>query len=275
MNQFNSFWTFSMATFVLGVLLMVSNAQAQTPSFPPPPPPPVSMGFEAPPPPPNEVTLIPYNDRGKWGYCDTLGNLVYKPTFQEASFFYPIMLGGQRKQMANVITKWGENRMLVSGELLLPRKMDYQRSFYSKTTSNTTFLVREKGKYGIYELNKGMIVPAEYDSLCTPCHSSSWTLLKQKGEDTYRRYNSETLELETEQYVSLECYRHPYDKIDVATTADGRHYRLRGNKLEQITEEELATYIPEEEFLISRGADNDRVIYSESPPPDLVRKMGK
>lgn len=240
MNKRTSPSTLSLLASILLILLMVTKVQAQ-----------------APPPPPVNVMLIPYNDRGDWGYCDTLGNLVYKPSFKEASFFYSSTLGDQRVQMANVTTKWGENRLMATGKLLLPKKLDYQRGFYTTTDPNTTFLVIKKGKYGVYDLNEGMILPAKYDSLCAKCEYSSWVLLKKEGEDAYRRYNPETRELEEQQYVKLGRYLHRYSSFDIATTTDGLHYRLKEGELLQVTDEVLATYTNDENTFMDVAADWD------------------
>lgn len=38
----------------------------------------------------NPAFLIPYNDHGKWGFSDTLGNVKIEPEFEAVSFFFDI-----------------------------------------------------------------------------------------------------------------------------------------------------------------------------------------
>ncbi|MEO0728630.1 MAG: WG repeat-containing protein, partial [Bacteroidota bacterium] len=52
--------------------------------------------------------LIPYNDHGEWGYCDTLGNIQIKPQYKSAYFFNARTIGEAEVYLSAVETKWGQ-----------------------------------------------------------------------------------------------------------------------------------------------------------------------
>lgn len=42
----------------------------------------------------NPGLLIPYNDRGKWGWSDTVGNILIKPEYSSTQFFFDLRVFG-------------------------------------------------------------------------------------------------------------------------------------------------------------------------------------
>jgi hypothetical protein len=110
--------------------------------------------------------FIPFNDHGKWGYCDTLGNIQIKPSLDEAGFFRPYRMGDLAVYYASVATKAGTNLMLSDGDLLLPKKYRMVKPILGllpKEKDVPVFIVEKKGKHALYHPQEGLLSKFTFD----------------------------------------------------------------------------------------------------------------
>lgn len=218
--------------------------------------------------------LVPFNDHGKWGYCDTLGKLQIQPAYQSASFFYSTKIGVEQQYVSKVKTAHGENMLTVDGELVLPAKFDLVDNIHSKAMPNSLFLVKKKGKYGIFEHGKGLLVPAKYDSLSMGFAFSTIYLLKHKKDATYRRFDPETLELKSTDIVDLGVFYYGYNMVEVVTKSDGSHYELQNNELILIDPVKFAEYEDIDDVLLEEMPDDWNSSFNWEGPKPTAEELG-
>lgn len=137
---------------------------------------------------------VPYNDHGKWGWCDTLGNITIAPVFQKTDFFHPHELDdGSYDFIAEVYTLAGRNYYSLADGLIHPKKHGLFRQGYSFNDSISTdsydIIQDRKGRYGLKSEDRGILINPKYDSLDLEALSRKTILLKKSGRDTWFRFN--------------------------------------------------------------------------------------
>lgn len=124
--------------------------------------------------PPDKQLLIPYFSTGKWGYCDTLGNVIAPPIFDSVGFYHVDQASGTALA---VYKKRGRLGMVSSQQnVVIPAEYD---EINTKSLAGFV-LVRKKKKLGIYNILGALIVPPEYDSLVT--YFNQFGILAKKGK---------------------------------------------------------------------------------------------
>jgi len=97
--------------------------------------------------------LIPYNN-GKWGWCDTLGNIKIKPKYNKTTFFYK---PENSLPEAYVEINGNKNYYIYGKGLKVPKEYSNEkRIYYTDEKGNSKddlILIRFKNKYGIYEMS--------------------------------------------------------------------------------------------------------------------------
>lgn len=134
--------------------------------------------------------LIPFNDHGKWGYADTSGTIRVKPHFKQTGSFNSIHVNNKRHTMADVTTKYGENLLTENMKLIFPKKSHILEitDFKKKRNSYKSFyLLEQKGKIGLMDLEGRVLVPMEYDSAFYIYNS---LFFKKAEEMFYKEFNS-------------------------------------------------------------------------------------
>jgi hypothetical protein len=185
---------------------------------------------------------IPFNDHGKWGYCDTLGTLQIEPAYESASFFYPMNIGAEKYFVSRVETSRGNNLVMSNGELVFPAKLDFVDNIYSKASPNNLFLLRKKGKYGVFKYGESWVMPAKYDMMGSGFDFSSMYLFKREKDNTYQRFYPETLELKETDIIDVGVFYHGFNTVEVVTKTDGSRYEVQNAELIPIDLAKYAEY---------------------------------
>lgn len=201
--------------------------------------------------------LIPYNDHGEWGFCDTLGNIQIDPAYEKATFFFPFSLAKERIAVSRVQTKDGRNLLQTKGELLFPAQLDYHGSINSTIAPNTLFILKRKDKYGIYEQDKGWLIRPVYDTLAHRFSFSKWFLFKRDKADTYDRFSADNHSMEATDIVDVGIYFHKYNVVEVVTKRDSSRYEIRDDKLVLIDPEEFSQYEDMGDTMLEEVPDDD------------------
>ncbi|MEL7425749.1 MAG: WG repeat-containing protein [Bacteroidota bacterium] len=200
--------------------------------------------------------LIPYNDHGEWGYCDTLGNLQINPQYEAANFFYSTYISAEEVYLSVVKNKWGQALLKSDGKLLLPKKTHRARNLYTGAAPRgTVYLLQKKEKYGIYQLGEGWLVKPTLDSLY-PRSYNNWMLLKASDAPTFSRFNLETLQLEPTEIVAVREYWGSLGTANVATTQDGQLHRLTKEGMIPVKAEELTDYEDMNDVMLEEVPDD-------------------
>jgi len=237
---------------LLPVLLTAQNV---------PPPPPLPPGVKSHP----ALLYIPYNDHGKWGWCDTLGNVTIPAKYEASRFFYPNKdEAGNPVIMAEVSTKVGKNYLVIGNGLMYPKKYgiasNWKISFPDSVTKEKFYYIKDKrGRYGLLSLSEGVVVKPTYDEISHEMAFYGLILLRKKGATCYDRYDMASRKMLTSDIVSHKVYRthekgkNPYyisEFINVITHAGGRLSSLaRHGVLEPFTMKDNTEYAPNDMFI--------------------------
>jgi len=128
--------------------------------------------------------LVPYRDADKWGYADTLGQIIIPCKYQEANLFDYNETSPQLPAAA--IVKLDGRLMAINenGNILVPPK--YESITINHTHDGLSFIVENKfGKKGVYQNGKELI-PCIYEQI-TPDANDSYLVQKN---DLYGMINS-------------------------------------------------------------------------------------
>lgn len=179
--------------------------------------------------------LIPYNNHGKWGWCDTLGKVIIAPKYKKVNFFY------KRNNIysASITTEAGTNRYVINKGLVVPENSAIVSKLYLSDTSikGEFYIVKNKlDKIGIYESNtKKFVVPIEYDSYPRYFSSQHLILLKKEGELTYDRFIPKLQEVVPTDIVKVSEYMSFGDRYEqsiiVTEHIEGYHSKLKNGTL--------------------------------------------
>lgn len=217
---------------------------------------------------------VPYNDRGSWGYCDTLGVIQLKPRFESAGFFYLRRFGKDLYEYSSQVeTRWGENMIRPDGKLILPKKTQELRQLSNTSRRGKIFLLKVKEHYGIYDLDEGWLAKARFDSLY-PRSYHNWMLLKEDDAPTFTRFNLETLHPEATEIVAVQEFWGDLGTVNIATTVDGKTYKLTKTGMDPISAEELARYEDTNNLFLEEVADDWFTNYSWRGPRPRAEELG-
>lgn len=173
-------------------VLLSLNGQNLSFSTPPPPPPPgvdsawtpTTKGDI------NYLLLIPFNDHGKWGWSDTLGNIVIQPKFKQARFFYQTVVENKVYYNASVTTHGGRNLFTAEKGLMVPESYELLRSIDQHLPSGRQLVRNTDRKYGLYlSATERLITKTFYDTVSWEAISRDVILLKNRSDKTYMMYS--------------------------------------------------------------------------------------
>ncbi|MEL6942908.1 MAG: WG repeat-containing protein, partial [Bacteroidota bacterium] len=151
----------------------------------------------------DRLLYIPYNEYGKWGWCDTLGNIVIEPKYLLTDFFHKSRY--KNKLLAQVDTKSGINFIDKNGRLIIPKRFKTGEKFYQKYENTSgeienreLLLIENKSsKKGLYDLvSESVVVPVKYDSIFSINHSGVGHIYIKGQEQTLLKLEEGSFRLE-------------------------------------------------------------------------------
>jgi hypothetical protein len=202
--------------------------------------------------------LIPYNNNGKWGWCDTTGKVLIEPQFLEVGFFYRSAYN-ENEFEAYAKTELGRNRYnSVSGILVPVNYLIETEITHSGDNRNATkrwFLVRsENNKLGIFETTqKKLVVGTDWDDAITDSEFENISYLKKNPEKTYFSYNRSTGLLTKTDFDSIFQRQDPDEQNDyyfsynwffkhkngaISKLVNGKHVELTAYQKRMLFEDE-------------------------------------
>lgn len=160
------------------------------------------------------ATLVPFNSNGTWGWADTLGNVVIKPTYNRTWFFTYDQVKEESVYYAPVKTDAGQNFLLADIGLACPPKYtilngDLHFTLDSKDDIACYNIIQnDKQKISIYDaIKQRMVVKPTYDSLSRYALQENVILLKRHNETTFRYYSTFKKELLKSDIVAINQYK--------------------------------------------------------------------
>lgn len=151
--------------------------------------------------------LIPFNDHGEWGYSDTLGKILIKPSFPEVHFFGPKKMGDGSVYLAKVFTSAGENFLLPNGDLLLPKKFNWIKQIMDLIPDEKgmpLFIVEKKGKHALYHPQNGLIGKFRFDAFQKSQASETPLYLRDRKTKTYQEFEPKKQSFKPTPYSKIE-----------------------------------------------------------------------
>jgi hypothetical protein len=201
--------------------------------------------------------LIPYNDDGKWGWSDTLGNVLIKPKYKEAGFFYK-QRSSNNYHFARVKTKVGRNFHVENKGLLINKKYAVAKGYRitnlpdSTTQDNsfTLYLVQcKKKKTGIYSTTRGkLILAAKYDTINEYGLRERIILVKTKEASTFQYFDLKNHTLTNTGITKISKYKEPDLKTVRGRKFTIAHYQDKSIKLLTNGEMRPFEFNPEKEY---------------------------
>lgn len=97
--------------------------------------------------------LIPFNNHGKWGWSDTLGNIKIKPEFSSANMFEDFKVF-----WASEVQIDKKSFSYVYGKGLLPINNTKVYHYQDKELTEQTVVITNTGKQGVYDWQKKKLI---------------------------------------------------------------------------------------------------------------------
>lgn len=237
----------------------------------------------------NPQFLIPYNNNGNWGWCDTLGNIKIKGDFKEVHFFY------QRYQHPNefeayIDTKAGENRYDYQKGLLVPMKYGIVKDLYQEPTSKNRWVIIQDAskKFGLYDgHNQKLIVDTKWENYYYEDEWKTEIYFSRNSEKTFWGYNFKTQKLYKTQIDSVfeiqivsEVNGMSFVSFEqIFHQTNGRYTRfVDGTQVEMKKEEVMSLANKDTHYGFSAGPDYDDNPFSDgngkSTPSKADSKTG-
>ncbi|MBK6979466.1 MAG: WG repeat-containing protein [Cytophagaceae bacterium] len=205
----------------------------------------------------NPKLLIPYNQNGKWGWSDTLGNIKIKPKYARADFFVEYSKGECLSVMKD---ESNQMRFIkTNGEFLFPQKYTFSE-FYWHNNSLDFIVIKNKTKYGLYSIkNHKILVPTKYDELIFKyIGDQKMVFFKNAKDATFSEFSDGKI-IKTEYEKLNYNYEYNYEHFVFENTKKQKGAITKyGVKI--YTDEYLAMLKKKEEEQVSISADN-------IPPP--------
>ncbi len=131
--------------------------------------------------------LVPYFDHGKWGYSDTLGQMLIQPQYESATFFRSHHRSTQQPS-ARVSLKGRYGIINEVGEAIVPLQYDtliYANNLLTFPDSFNLFLARKKRKMFLVD-DRGNKYLSKMDTLISTFYCNKTVLGRKNG--AYRLY---------------------------------------------------------------------------------------
>lgn len=147
--------------------------------------------------------LIPYNDHGKWGWCDTLGNIIIEPQFKWVGFF-------DKNGRTKVETNFGFNFYKINEGLLIPEELAIE-----ETIKGDIYLVRDSTTtFGVYSItDQKLLVPISILNYYIPQAKSGcdFILFRKTYNGEYKLFNTTSKTIEPTDIISIKNYEEKTD----------------------------------------------------------------
>lgn len=124
--------------------------------------------------------LIPYRSQDKWGYCDTLAQVIIQPTYDSTGFFS----SDQRPDLEDlaVVVKNGKYGAIDKSEKVL---IDFTFDKISIDTRNAYCLLESGSHQGIALLNGKIVIPPNYDRIVFDREVKGF-IVSRNGKSSFR-----------------------------------------------------------------------------------------
>lgn len=197
----------------------------------------------------SELFLVPYNDNDKWGWCDTLGNIVLKPKYAETGFFFK----KYDTYIAEVKTEYGQNLVNNKGKLLFSKTYHIEKKWnlrVDKTHKGYYIICSEKRKKGFYDPDMDeYIIPVQYDSIVVVQGwgrpSEKPLVFAKKSNEPFIQLNLKKTEIVKTDFSEINIYRGNDDRpIVVAKTLNSEFVEIRQDPV-MLTKEEYKLLMEE------------------------------
>ena len=197
----------------------------------------------------SELFLVPYNDNDKWGWCDTLGNIVLKPKYAETGFFFK----QYDTYIAEVKTEYGQNLVNNKGKLLFSKTYHIEKKWnlrVDKTHKGYYIICSEKRKKGFYDPDMDeYIIPVQYDSIVVVQGwgrpSEKPLVFAKKSNEPFIQLNLKKTEIVKTDFSEINIYRgNDYRPIVVAKTLNSEFVEIRQDPV-MLTKEEYKLLMEE------------------------------
>ena len=185
--------------------------------------------------------LMPYNDNGSWGWCDTNGTIVIQPQYKKTSFFNKIILKDEERLMAKIVFDNDNiNYLIDNDQLLVPAdysiKGDINSNFKIDKNQNIKMKIMEviifskDGKLGLYDCNeKKTLVKPQFDIIS---EISDYIYLKKNNDPYYYQYKLDKKKLSKTNIIETELFYYDYGyEIIIFTDHKGNTYEAENGKL--------------------------------------------
>jgi len=145
----------------------------------------------------NYLLLIPFNENNKWGWCDTLGNIVIEPQFKKTWGFTYNIVDQHKIYSAFVKTEKGKSYYIPNIGLVAPA--DYEIlswelgiPFIKNETIRFYHIIKDKNKkIGVFEsVRQKMVVSPQYDTSSRYAYREKIILLKENGKATFDYFSA-------------------------------------------------------------------------------------
>lgn len=117
-------------------------------------------------------SLIPYVDGGKWGYADSNGKVMIKPTWSEVDFF----CNGRAKVYFNFRNGDSYYCLIdVKGNYIIPPYRKWNGVLYKSLDRATYNAVAKTGKWGIIDSNNRELITCVYEKSDGSKNEAHWS----------------------------------------------------------------------------------------------------
>jgi len=183
--------------------------------------------------------LIPFNDKGSWGWCDTLGNIIIQPNFSSTGFFYKGRGHSNESWYATVYCKGAKNEFVFNEGLLIPKKYAQVKNItYLNETgkkNRALYVVQDKkARLGIYHTqSQNFALKCSYDSIYVPRWNAKRIYLKKENDEFFSEFNPALSTMKSTDIVEISNWtqyvRNSMDYLVLFKHTDGSWTRLKGD----------------------------------------------
>lgn len=215
--------------------------------------------------------LIPYNDHGKWGFSDTLGNIKVAPQFESVSFFYEV-----NDIIVSYVSREGVSDYYIAGKgSASPIGAKSEGSFFQPFfKQNNLSVIKEKGRTGLFNYEKQeLLVATDYKKMVVDQTNQTLYFYKYKEGTERNEMIILAYDVEQEKTRKLKYVQISSGAVLNEDKTDTREIILfkdkRGNWFENSEKGWVKSSYSYEDMIVMEIEDDERVLtaaFEESAP---------
>lgn len=154
----------------------------------------------------NPAFLVPFNNKGKWTWSDTLGKRLNCTHFDSTGFFFEHIVKGKKEQIAEVIFK-GKKNYYFNKKLMFPKSYSLVEEINLKEKSKESIYVlkNKAGKVGLYSTSThSFLTECIYERLVFKSQQQDQLYFQKEGSKLLSVFNLQTNKIGRSDYISLE-----------------------------------------------------------------------